>query len=438
VDSIASGIRWVSAYLAAVLAPLVVLLIVPMPPGSGFWWDFSMATGFAAVAMLGIQFVLTARFKRVAAPFGVDIVYYFHRYMAVFAFGLLCAHYLVIRIGNPDALGAAHPLVAPGHMTAGRAAFLCFALVIATSLWRKQLRIAYEPWRVGHAVLSTGGLALAVIHIEGVEYYSEAVAHRLFWSVFLVFWLLVVVYVRVLKPWRMRGRPYRVVDVRQETTRASTVVMEPQGHEGIRFAPGQFAWLTLRASPFAFSEHPFSIASSAEAPQRLEFTIKALGDFTETVRAIAPGEIAYLDGPYGAFSVDRMRAPGFVFIAGGVGIAPIMSMLRTFAQRGDERPLTLVYANRREQGIIFRDELEALRSRLALQVVHVLQEPPAAWDGERGLIDAALLERNLPAEHARLEYLVCGPKPMIQAVEKALYGLQVPLGRVHSELFDLV
>jgi predicted ferric reductase len=281
-------------------------------------------------------------------------------------------------------------------------------------------------------------LALAVIHIEGVEYYSEAVAHRLFWSVFLVFWLLVVVYVRVLKPWRMRGRPYRVVDVRQETTRASTVVMEPQGHEGIRFAPGQFAWLTLRASPFAFSEHPFSIASSAEAPQRLEFTIKALGDFTETVRAIAPGEIAYLDGPYGAFSVDRMRAPGFVFIAGGVGIAPIMSMLRTFAQRGDERPLTLVYANRREQGIIFRDELEALRSRLALQVVHVLQEPPAAWDGERGLIDAALLERNLPAEHARLEYLVCGPKPMIQAVEKALYGLQVPLGRVHSELFDLV
>ena len=60
---------------------------------------------------------------------------------------------------------------------------------------------------------------------------------------------------------------------------------------------------------------------------------------------IAAGEVAYLDGPYGAFSVDRYAAPGFVFIAGGAGIAPIMSMLRTLADRHETRPLWLVYAN---------------------------------------------------------------------------------------------
>lgn len=433
-----SGVLWVGAYLAAVITPLLILLVVPMPPGSGFWWDFSMAIGFAAVSMLGVQFVLTARFKRAAAPFGIDVVYYFHRYMAVFAFALLCAHYLVVRVAYPDALGALDPFVAPGHMTAGRAAFLCFAVVIVTSLWRKRLRIAYERWRIGHALISTGALVLAVIHIEGVEYYSDEAAHRSFWSVFLAFWLVVVLYVRVLRPWVMLRRPYRVVGVRRETARTSTIVLEPQGHAGIRFAPGQFAWLTLRASPFAFHEHPFSIASSAEEPRRLEFTIKALGDFTSTVHEIATGETAYLDGPYGVFSVDRMRAPGFVFVAGGVGIVPIMSMLRTLAQRGDERPLTLVYANRRQEGIIFREEIDMLRSRLALRVVHVLQEPPAGWEGERGLVDAALLGRSLPAEREGFEYLVCGPKPMIDAVEVALNALHVHVGRVHSELFDLV
>jgi predicted ferric reductase len=69
-----------------------VLLIGPLPPGAGLWWDFSMALGFAAMAMMSMQFALTARFRRATAPFGIDIIYYFHRYVGVIAFGLLLAH----------------------------------------------------------------------------------------------------------------------------------------------------------------------------------------------------------------------------------------------------------------------------------------------------------------------------------------------------------
>jgi len=156
------------------------------------------------------------------------------------------------------------------------------------------------------------------------------------------------------------------------------------------------------------------------------------------VPTIRPGETAFLDGPYGAFSVDRYAAPGFVFVAGGVGIAPIMSMLRTLADRQDTRPLLLVYANNRAEGILFRDALAALEKRLALQVVHVLQQPPAGWRGECGLVSQALLEKTLPANREQLEYFLCGPKPMTQCVEEFLHALHVPLGRVHSELFDLV
>ena len=436
--SIYPAVLWIGVYLMLVLAPLLILLAGPMPPGGGFGWDLAMAAGFAGIAMLGVQFVLTARFRRAAAPFGIDILYYFHRYLAVFAFALVCAHYLVIRAVNPDALGSFNPLVASGHMTAGRVALLCFALVIVSSLWRKPLRIPYEGWRVGHVLLTTAGLILAVAHIEGVDYYHEAPGRRPFWIAFVTFWLLLVVYVRLIKPWRMRQRPYRVVTVTEETANTCTVAVEPEGHGGIRFQPGQFAWLTLRASPFALREHPFSIASSAETPQRLEFTIKSLGDFTRTVPTIRPGETAFLDGPYGAFSVDRYAAPGFVFVAGGVGIAPIMSMLRTLADRQDTRPLLLVYANNRAEGILFRDALAALEKRLALQVVHVLQQPPAGWRGECGLVSQALLEKTLPANREQLEYFLCGPKPMTQCVEEFLHALHVPLGRVHSELFDLV
>jgi len=267
--SIYPAVLWIGVYLMLVLAPLLILLAGPMPPGGGFGWDLAMAAGFAGIAMLGVQFVLTARFRRAAAPFGIDILYYFHRYLAVFAFALVCAHYLVIRAVNPDALGSFNPLVASGHMTAGRVALLCFALVIVSSLWRKPLRIPYEGWRVGHVLLTTAGLILAVAHIEGVDYYHEAPGRRPFWIAFVTFWLLLVVYVRLIKPWRMRQRPYRVVTVTEETANTCTVAVEPEGHGGIRFQPGQFAWLTLRASPFALREHPFSIASSAETPQRL-------------------------------------------------------------------------------------------------------------------------------------------------------------------------
>jgi predicted ferric reductase len=144
------AVLWIGIYLALVLAPLLILFAGPRPPGGGFWWDLSMAFGFAAIAMLGVQFLLTARFRRAAAPFGIDILYYFHRYMAVFAFALVCAHYGVIRVVNPDALGSINPLTASGHMTAGRGALLCFVLVIVSSLWRKPLRL---PMKCGVVVM---------------------------------------------------------------------------------------------------------------------------------------------------------------------------------------------------------------------------------------------------------------------------------------------
>jgi predicted ferric reductase len=410
-----------------------------MPPGSGFWWDFSMALGFSGMAIMGVLFLLTARFRRASAPFGIDIIYYFHRYLALTAFVLIFLHYLIIRINNPEALGAISLRQAPWHMTAGRASMILFALIIITSLWRKPLGILYDEWRMLHIGLAVAAFLLALGHIEGVGYYIDAPAKRWLWSGYTLFWVLLIVYVRLLKPWKMHSRPYRVTEVRQERGNSWTLALEAEGHAGMSFKPGQFAWLTLRGSPWHIKEHPFSFSSSAAHQERLEFTIKELGDFTRTIKKTQVGEIAYLDGPYGVFSVDQYPdAPGFVFIAGGVGGAPIVSMLRTLADRHEQRPLWFIYGNDRWDDVIFGEELESLQECLDLHLVHVLRNPATDWQGESGIITPELLQKVLPADAQEIEYFLCGPKPMSDAVQRGLVDLHVPAGKVHFELFDII
>jgi predicted ferric reductase len=428
-----------AAYLVAVTAPLFVLLAGPVPPPGGFWWDFAMALGFAALAMMGVQFALTARFKRATAPYGIDIIYYFHRYLAVCALAIAAAHYVVIRADNPAVLGTANPLEAPPYMTAGRIALALFAVLVASSLARRRLAIEYELWRWTHALVATAAFVLALWHVVGAGYYVGTPWKRALWTAYGLLWIALIAWVRVAKPWRLLRAPYRVAEVRPERGDAYTLVLEPQGHAGMRFEPGQFAWVTLEASPFALKEHPFSIASSAERGGALEFGIKAVGDFTRAARAMPVGARAFADGPYGAFSVDRHRhAPGYVFIAGGVGIAPILSMLRTLADRGDRRPLALFYGNRRWERALYREELDALAGRLDLRIVHVVGEPPADWPGERGLPTQEMLARHLPANRRELHYFLCGPAAMTQSAEKWLAALGVPRAQIHSELFEWV
>ena len=165
---------WLCGYLVLVLAPLFVLLMGPVPEGSGFWWDFSMVLGFTAMAMMGIQFLLTARFRRACAPFGIDIVYFFHRYLALLIITFVFIHYLIIRINYTEALATLNPLQAPWYITAGRIAFVLLAIIISTSLWRKRLHIHYDEWRFIHIGLAVTAFLLALGHIEGVGYYINA------------------------------------------------------------------------------------------------------------------------------------------------------------------------------------------------------------------------------------------------------------------------
>jgi 3-phenylpropionate/trans-cinnamate dioxygenase ferredoxin reductase subunit len=274
-----------------------------------------------------------------------------------------------------------------------------------------------------------------------VERYStRAPAKGFIWIIFSVVWLFLLLYIRVFKPWALLRRPYRVKSVRPERGDSWTVTVEPASSDSpLAFHPGQFAWLTLGLSPFRAREHPFSFSGSAEDRSVLQFTIKELGDFTRIVKFINPGEVAYVDGPHGVFTSDLYPdAPGFGFIAGGVGIAPIMSMLRTLADRREQRPLLLIYGNSNWERVLFREEIDSLAQSLNLKLVHVLQDPPPEWAGLSGILSADVLKQSIGKEATDFVFFACGPKGMIHSAQRALRELGVPLRRVNYEHFEMV
>jgi predicted ferric reductase len=171
----------------------------------------------------------------------------------------------------------------------------------------------------------------------------------------------------------------------------------------------------------------------------VSFTIRDLGDWSgRVVPALLPGARVWVDGPYGVFSPDREEGPGYVLIGGGIGVAPLVSMLETLAGREDRRPVVLLYGTHRQEDLTLRDRIEALRTRIDLHVAYVLENPPPGWTGEAGYVDEAMLRRHLPRHHARLQYFVCGPPPLMDAMERVLPGLGIAAERIHAERFDMV
>ncbi|MFO8076537.1 MAG: ferric reductase-like transmembrane domain-containing protein [Egibacteraceae bacterium] len=431
------GMMWAGVYLAAIAAPLFFVLI-GAPEGRGWWADLSMALGFIAMAMLGLQLVVTARLPQVEAPFGLDVVLQYHRQISYVILAFVLLHPAMLIVQDPSLLALLNPATATTAALWGLASVALLLVLLALSIWRTRLGLSYEVWRVSHGLLAIGVVATAFVHIERVGYYVSGPLARAVWFAVAAGLIGALAYVRLVKPLRRRKRPYRVTAVAPQPCEAWSLSVEPDGHRGLRFLPGQFAWLTIGRSPFSVKEHPFSFSSAATDPSRLEFTIKALGDDTARIGEVEPGTRVYLDGPYGAFSYTRSEAAGFVFLAGGVGITPIISMLRTLADLEDQRPMHLLYACRSEADLLFGDELDALTERLDLTVTTVLEEPGEGWTGPQGVITPELLDERLPTRPRRYAYFLCGPPAMMDVLESELAARKVPPERVNLERFDLI
>jgi predicted ferric reductase len=429
------AVFWVLAYLGVVVSPLVFAAIGASQPDHGFWTNFSVALGFVGLAMMGLEFALVARFQPLAAPFGQDALLQFHRQIGYVGLAFILIHFAIS--ANWNEFTPARALAAPALVWFGMVALLSLVGLIASSVWRRRLRLSYEAWHITHMVLALVLIVGALGHIFFVDEYVNSLWKQTLWALMSGAFVYLLVWVRLIKPRQALARPWRLERVAAERGETTALTLKPPPDAAFRFAPGQFGWFAFGRSPFSLTQHPFSFASSAER-EEVELAIKALGDFTSQVGELAQGTTVYVDGPHGVFSIDHDEGPGFGLIAGGVGIAGLISMLRTMADRHDVRPAVLFYANGAWEGVTFRDELDRLKDRLNLVVVHVLERPPADWSGETGYVTAEILARHLPSGYRRFQFFICGPDPMMDAAEAALVQLGVPAERVHTERFNMV
>src|SRR5215471_7579665 len=202
------GPVWIILYLFFVLAPMFALLTGSLPPARGFWTEFSAAIGYAGLAIMGLQFGLTARFRYVTEPWGEDVIYHFHRLLSLVALGLVVAHPIILFIINPARLRLLNFFSAPA--VARWAALSTYALIalVVMSLWRAQLKIRYEIWHSTHILLAVVAIVAGIIHMIGWGYYLGDPGKRALWIALPIFWICLLLYVRIVKPLFILRRPY--------------------------------------------------------------------------------------------------------------------------------------------------------------------------------------------------------------------------------------
>lgn len=423
-------------YLAVVTLPLVLSWLVGGPPRA-FRQELASGLGILAFSMILMEFVLSGRFKTISKGIGMDVTMRFHQNMARTALAFAVLHPFLYQ-GTPS--GGQRPWDTTRQLTlttdfsdlwTGVAAFLILPSLVLLAIGRTQLGGKYETWRLMHGV---GALLIAVLLLHHSVYAGRYGSQPVMTWVWLALTALAagsLLNCYVLTPMRSRARAWRVASVTQLTPKQWELILQPEGHAGLDYNAGQFVWLNVGHSPFSLQEHPFSICSAPASKPKLSFMIKELGDFTETIGRTEPGTVAYMDGPYGSLSVDGLNETGIALIAGGVGLAPLLGILRQNRLTGDPRDIKLIYGNRIAEQIAYREELGEE------DVVYALSEPPENWHGDTGFIDGALLDRVFSADDYKDRvFVMCGPAIMMDIVEDHLIKRGTPAHRILSERFD--
>ena len=423
-------------YLTAVALPLIASWLVGGPPRP-LREELASGLGILAFSMILMEFVLSGRFKSISNGVGMDVTMRFHQIMARTALVFALLHPFLYR-GAPS--GGQRPWDPTRQLTittdfsdlsTGIAAFLILPCLVLLAIGRTRLDFKYETWRLMHGIGALLIAALLLHHTIHAGRYGSLPVMTSIWQAMTALAVGSLLYVYLVVPLRDKARAWRVTSVTRLTPKQWELTVTPNGHSGLEYKAGQFVWLNVGHSAFSLKENPFSISSAPAAGPEVSFIIKELGDFTRTIGQIAPGTVAYLDGPYGNLSVDGRDEPGVALIAGGVGIAPLIGILRQMRLTGDTRRVKIIYGNRLEDQIACRDELDAE------DVTYVLTEPPEGWQGETGFLDAALMDRVFSStEFKEWVFVMCGPAIMMNIVEDHLIERGTPSSRILSERFD--
>lgn len=411
--------------VAGLVIAATALTLAELPSGARLdSAGFSLAAGVAALTLMAAAALLGSRWRWVERAFGgLDRVYAAHKWMGVWALGLATAHFLFP--ADADAWTVAPILELPRYWTrfVRQLSYAALGLIVLLALNRS---IRYSVWRWWHKL--SGPLFLVVV-LHWLSFPSpirlESAA-----GIWLAAWSVLgaagALYKLLLYPLVTRQAEYEVVAI-DSGKAAAHIQLKPVAHP-VRFVPGQFGFLRMKHDGLR-EPHPFTIASGSGGDGRVDFVVRALGDYTSRLVAqVRPGMRADVYAPYGHF-VRNAAAQREVWIGGGVGISPFIAWLQDRSGGGFDK-VTLFYFHTPGREFPEVPVLEAMARERGAELVSVAGGPD----------DPAFVERfaALCREHGpgAIDVAFCGPKGLLLRVRDALRGNRVPEENLRHELFE--
>lgn len=384
-----------------------------------------------------VQLVLMSRSPWIERVLGLDRLTSWHRWVGFACVWLLVGHAVFTTLGFALTAGSGildevgsllfdYPWVLMA--TVG---LLMLLAVAVTSMRAARRRVSYETW-FGIHLYAYLGIALAFLHelVVGSDFVGDTVAVW-YWVGLYVVTIGLVVAFRLLQPiaFSMRHR-FRVAAVTPEGPGVVSIQLTGRAMDRIAIRAGQYLQVRFLTGGGWWRHHPFSISAAPDG-RTLRLTVKALGDDTERMLRMPVGTQVFVEGPYGAFTRERVRSSRILLIAGGIGITPLRAMLEERPQGADD--VVLLYRARSWDDVVFGPELAALGRRPGTRVQFLV--------GRRGTaempVDPLTPEwlRSLVPDIARRDIFYCGSGPFMDRVATSLHALSIPRGHIHAERF---
>ncbi|AFG37202.1 ferredoxin reductase family protein [Spirochaeta africana] len=360
---------------------------------------------------------------------GLDKLYKAHRRIGVWAFLIVFLHPVFLAAAFTDAVPEFFAFFWFSDSVVrntGVAALLGFIVLVVLSI---AVRIAYHRWKRSHDFF---GLLLMLVAAHLILAEGEIMAYR--WlRTWHLGWigaaLLGYLYIRLL--YRFFGPLYDYSVTRVETVGDSiTEIYLKPGKRTMRHHPGQFLYVSFDSATIGSEPHPITIASEPAAAE-IRLSVKALGDWTEKLSHLQPGERARIWGPYGRFSQTMLEHPyvPVILVGGGIGITPFLSIIRDQEFASREADSLMIYAVTDRSSAVYQDELH----ESARQLPHL--ETIIHYSEEQGYLDAAYLTEIAQRPLSEYYYMVCGPPALMESLRSDLKAAGVPRNHIRMEEF---
>lgn len=217
-----------------------------------------------------------------------------------------------------------------------------------------------------------------------------------------------------------------------------TLMVTLKPSEPVEFKPGQYMDIILENPPYNDERGPkrhFSIVNSPNQKDVLIFTTRLRDSaFKKSLQQLPLGTEVDIPHIGGSFTLPEDTSKSYVFIAGGIGITPFMSMIRYINEQGLNHQITLIYSNRNQGSSAFLDELQSIHKKNPnIKLILTMTDDPS-WQGEKRRIDNDFIKTYFPQPNSYV-YMMAGPPPMMEAVDQELQKAGVELKNIIRENF---